>query len=130
MDMTEAILTANQAFYDAFARGDYYAIEALWAKEHMVSVVHPGWGDLHGIEAVMESWQRIMEGGRQHAIRCEQATVYQFKGLAYVLCREVFPSGELIATNIFVLEEGQWRMVHHQAGPLNRVASGNDQALH
>ena len=29
------------------------------------------------------------------------------------------PPAHLAATNIFVLEEGRWRMVHHHAGPLS-----------
>ncbi len=130
MPVEDEILNANQAFYDAFARGDFVAIDALWSRKHPVSVVHPGWGCLHGREAVMDSWRRILEGGRQNSIRCEQPVVYQFDRLAYVLCREVFPEGELIATNILALEEGQWCMVHHQAGPLQRPSSVNDQALH
>jgi hypothetical protein len=32
----------------------------------------------------------------------------------------------LAATNVFVLEDGQWRMVHHHAGPLARTITRQD----
>ena len=47
--MKEDILKANQSFYKAFANGDHEAMDALWARKHAVSVIHPGWGGLHGL---------------------------------------------------------------------------------
>ena len=35
---------------------------------------------------------------------------------AYVICYEKVTNGVLIATNIFVREDGAWRMIHHHAG--------------
>jgi len=32
------------------------------------------------------------------------------------VCYEVLEGGFLAATNVFVREDGAWRMVHHQAG--------------
>ena len=37
--------------------------------------------------------------------------------VAWVTCREVIEGGQLAATNVFVQENGQWRLVHHQSGP-------------
>jgi SnoaL-like domain len=39
---------------------------------------------------------------------------------AYVVCFESEPGEEpvLVATNIFVREDGRFRLVHHHAGPL------------
>jgi hypothetical protein len=37
-----------------------------------------------------------------------------------ILCVEVLPEGELAATNVFVLEQGRWRMLHHHAGLIAR----------
>jgi hypothetical protein len=36
---------------------------------------------------------------------------------AFVVGTEALPAGELVFTNIFCLEAGAWRMVHHQVGP-------------
>lgn len=122
MNKTEnEVLKVNQAFYKNFAAGDYKAMEILWAKANEVSVIHPGSEILHGHEAVMMSWQNILENSGGSQISCAEAKACIFGKSAYVICNEVFPEGRLIATNIFVLEEGAWRMVHHQAGPLNRV---------
>ena len=40
---------------------------------------------------------------------------------AFVVCYEVLSSGTLVATNIFQRENGQWKVVHHQAGPTTLV---------
>lgn len=118
---TEKILAANQDFYEAFAAGDYAALSALWLQSEAVSVIHPGRSALHGRQAVMESWQRILESGGGSDIRCARASAYVHGEYAYVICQEIFPGsrGRLIATNVFIRENGNWRMVHHQAGPDN-----------
>ncbi len=41
---------------------------------------------------------------------------------AFVVCGEALDGDELIATNYFVREDGVWKMVHHQAGPVRRRA--------
>jgi fructose 1,6-bisphosphatase len=39
-------------------------------------------------------------------------------GLAIVVCREILPEGQLMATNTFArLSEG-WRMIGHHSGPV------------
>ena len=115
------VLKVNRAFYESFASGDYTAMKMLWAKLNEVSVIHPGSVILHGHEAVMISWQQLLENSGGSQIRCAEAKAYILGNSAYVVCNEVFPEGQLIATNIFVLEGGTWRMVHHQAGPVNRA---------
>ena len=39
------------------------------------------------------------------------------EAMALVVCREVIGDTTLAATNVFVRERGDWRLVHHQAGP-------------
>jgi len=111
------ILQANRAFYDAFAAGDFLAVKQAWSKSHQISVTHPGSTALHGQKAVMMSWGLIFKNSGPHDIKCINERVYLTGESAYVVCSEVFPEGQLIATNIFVIEDGEWRMVHHQAGP-------------
>lgn len=110
------ILKVNQAFYNAFASADYIMIEKLWARAKDVSVIHPGSVLIHGREAVMMSWQQILENSGGNRIECIDPRVYILGETAYVVCNEVFPEGRLIATNIYVIEDGVWLMVHHQAG--------------
>ncbi|MCB9604183.1 MAG: nuclear transport factor 2 family protein [Sandaracinus sp.] len=49
---------------------------------------------------------------------CSQVKVHVLGTAAYVTCLEGHETQppRLVATNVFVLEEGRWRMVHHQAG--------------
>jgi ketosteroid isomerase-like protein len=122
MDKTqEDILKANQAFYDAFAAGDYDRLEKQWINSDEISVIHPGSTVLHGRQAVMNSWRKILESSGGSDIRCANPKVYLLGDTAYVICNEVFPEGQLIATNIFKFENNTWLMVHHQAGPDNRL---------
>jgi ketosteroid isomerase-like protein len=112
------VLEANSAFYEAFARSDAEAMDALWAREAPVACLHPGWELLLGRAAVVESWRRILlGGGAPPAIRCERASAHVQGDWAWVVCVEVLPDGMLAATNLFVREEGTWRMVHHHASP-------------
>jgi hypothetical protein len=39
---------------------------------------------------------------------------------AFVVCAELIDDAELAATNLFVREDGAWRLVHHQASAVHR----------
>ena len=116
----EDVLAANAAFYAAFSRRDPSLMEEVWAKEAPVACLHPGWEPLVGRDAVLQSWRGILLGGGAPAIRCERASAHLLGDVAYVLCIEQVPAGQLIATNVFVLEQGRWRMVHHHSSPIAR----------
>ncbi|WP_276603288.1 nuclear transport factor 2 family protein [Nannocystis pusilla] len=44
--------------------------------------------------------------------------------MGYVICAQTIGDTELVATNIFVREDGEWKMVHHHAGPVVRRRGG------
>ncbi|MDF2096858.1 nuclear transport factor 2 family protein [Aquibaculum arenosum] len=119
------ILFANDAFYEAFRAGDLQAMDGLWARKAPVACAHPGWAPLIGREAVMESWKAIIEnGGVPEALRCREPRVVPLSPeSAMVLCYEQMGKGLLLATNVFVQEEGEWRLVHHHAGPTQMTAA-------
>jgi len=132
MTMQTDVLDVNQAFYTAFAAGDYAIVEKLWAQTVPVSVIHPGSSALHGREAVMHSWKLILENSNS-PVKCTNAMAYIHGATAYVVCSEVFPEGQLAATNIFIMEAGEWRLIHHQAGPDNHTSRNKprkNQSLH
>lgn len=114
------MLTTNQAFYDAFARGDAGAIEAMWARRAPVACVHPGWDALHGRDEVVASWRSILSGSGGPTVRCTRPSAYVLGDSAYVVCGETIQGSELVATNLFVREDGEWKLVFHQAGPVHR----------
>jgi len=113
------VLAANQAFYDAFARRDLGALDALWAERAPVACIHPGWDALHGRDEVMASFGAIFRGSGAPAIECVAPIVHVLGDTAFVICGEAIEGAYLIATNIFVREDGRFRLCHHQAGPVS-----------
>jgi len=113
----DAVLGANQAFYDAFNARDFDAMEALWSRSGAVACIHPGWAPLTERDAVMQSWRAILGNPQTPEIRCQDPQVVLWDEMALVVCFERLGDAVLAASNLFRLEEGIWRLVHHQAGP-------------
>ena len=111
-----AAIAANAAFYAAFVEGDYEAMDALWATTAPALCVHPGAPAIHGRPLVMESWRAVLSDPPQISASGVQVTM--IRGVAFVTCLEHIGPGVLMATNVFVWEDGAWRIVHHQAGPV------------
>jgi ketosteroid isomerase-like protein len=113
----DAVLAANQAFYDAFNARDMAAMEAIWSREAAVSCIHPGWPPLVDREPVLDSWRSILANPHAPQIMCEQPSVVLWGEFALVLCLERLGGALLAASNLYRLEAGAWRLLHHQAGP-------------
>jgi ketosteroid isomerase-like protein len=112
------VLEANEAFYDAFAKRDVAAMEAMWSQRSDIACVHPGWDALVGRREVLQSWRAILASPEAPEVECAGAVAHVLGDVAYVVCNEVLPSAELCATNVFVRENGGWKLVHHHAGPV------------
>jgi ketosteroid isomerase-like protein len=112
------VLTANDAFYDAFATRDIAAMEALWSRRTDLACVHPGWDAIIGRREVLSSWRAILSSPEAPAVECTAAVAHVMGEVAYVICNEMLPGAELCATNVFVKEEGVWKLIHHHAGPI------------
>ena len=111
-----AVLFANEAFYLAFDNRDVQAMGDLWARRAPVTCIHPGWRALSGRDDVMERWESILNSPHAPKISCHSASAHVHGDMAYVICYEDVDNTFLIATNVFVMEDGSWKMVHHQAG--------------
>jgi ketosteroid isomerase-like protein len=109
------VLEANASFYRAFSSADADAMEQVWAERHPVACIHPGWDVLDGRRDVIASWRNILESTEAPEVSCSLAEARVLGETAFVTCHEVLPDGRLAATNVFVREDGRWRMVHHQA---------------
>jgi len=114
----DAVLALNEAFYRAFNERNFAAMAALWAVSLPVSCVHPGWGALIGREAVMGSWEDVLGAPTGPTIQPRNERVILYGDSALVLCEEVLGGAVLAASNLFVREDGAWRLAHHQAGPI------------
>ena len=118
MSSESEVLAANDAFYDAFARRDPGAMDVLWSRTHPVACIHPGWNVLRTREEIMASWEAIIANPDQPRVVSGGAEALLFDDTAVVICREFVGGAPLLATNVFVNEDGRWRIVHHQSGPV------------
>ncbi|MSP47798.1 MAG: DUF4440 domain-containing protein [Alphaproteobacteria bacterium] len=118
---TGPVLTANRAFYSAFRTRDVGAMERLWAEAVGLVCVHPGWEALTRRAEILESWRGILESPDTPPIRCRDESVRFVGETAVVVCTEMIGERALVATNIFVREDGTWRIALHHATPTARV---------
>ena len=118
MTDADAVLAANLEFYRAFAMRDVAAMEALWAQRAPVACLHPGWAALNEREAILDSWRNIMANPGSPRIACYDEQVLLYGDTALVLCEEELEGGTLAASNLFVREDGAWRLAHHHAGQI------------
>jgi ketosteroid isomerase-like protein len=120
MTDNDAVLAANLEFYRAFAARDLAAMDGLWAKRAPVACLHPGWTALKERNAIMESWQGILSNPDAPRIACFDEQVFHYGNAALVLCEEELDGGTLAASNLFIREDDEWRIVHHHAGQIVR----------
>lgn len=121
VDDAQQLEEANAAFYDAFARQDLVAMDALWARETPVACIHPGWPALDDRGDVMASWRAILgdlPGDDGPEVACAEPRTTIHGQMGFVICKELVGPHKLLATNVFVREAGQWRLVHHHAAPV------------
>lgn len=116
--LEDAVLAANRAFYNAFQERDTRAMEHLWAMEHPASCIHPGWAPLLGRENIMASWRAILGSTESPRIEMTDPHAVVMGSAAIVTCVEHIPDATIAATNVFVQEGGEWRLVHHHGGPM------------
>ena len=119
----DAVLAANLEFYRAFAARDLAAMDALWAQRAPVACLHPGWTALKDRDAIIESWAGILSNSGAPRISCFDEHAFLYGDVALVLCEEELEGGTLAASNVFVREDGLWRIAHHQAGQIVRRRS-------
>jgi ketosteroid isomerase-like protein len=122
VDDAALVLAANDAFYRAFRDRDYPKMVTLWAKKAPVACMHPGMDVIHGRENVLRSFRGILTHEGSPELVCTRVEVKILGETAFVTCLEgaLGQKPALIATNVFVREDGIWRMVCHQAGALTQ----------
>ena len=120
MTDSDAVLAANLEFYRAFTARDRAAMNALWARRAPVACLHPGWTALTDRDAIIQSWEGILSSPDAPRIACFDEQVMLYDDVALVLCEEELDSGTLAASNLFVREDGEWRIAHHHAGQIVR----------
>ena len=120
MTDSDAVLAANLEFYRAFTARDRAAMNALWARRAPVACLHPGWTALTDRDAIIQSWEGILSSPDAPRIACFDEQVLLYGDVALVLCEEDLDGGTLAASNVFIREDGEWRIAHHHAGQIVR----------
>lgn len=122
------VLFANDAFYLAFNNRDIDAMDNLWSRFTPPVCIHPGWTAMFNRNEIMESWKDIFinqEAGFR--IQCHEPTVLFQQDVMSVICFEQLPQGWLVATNNFVMEGGEPKLIHHQGSPIANPPEAPEQ---
>jgi len=122
----ELILFANEAFYAAFASGNMEAMNDIWADNAPLVCLHPGATPIFDRAEIMRSWEHILADAGVSDMKMRAPRVLAYDGFALVTCYETMGGGALIATNAFIREDGNWRMISHQAGPCADAPEDDD----
>jgi ketosteroid isomerase-like protein len=122
---TDAVLNANLDFYRAFNERSIKAMEALWATTAPILCVHPGWTAIAGRDPVLQSWRAILANPDAPRVMVHDDRAFLYGDVAIVQCEEELDTGHLVATNMFICEKGDWKMIHHQASPL--IVRGHEE---
>ncbi len=113
---------AETAFYDAFERADIEAMMAVWANDENVVCIHPGGPRLQGLKAIEKSWQRIFVNETRLKFVLTDNHRTQDSLIAVHLVKENIEvehvlQAVMLATNIYHLVDGSWRLMLHHASP-------------
>ncbi len=117
MTLQDALLFANEAFYQAFSARDADALIELWDDQEECMCVHPGWNALFGVDAIIHSFESIFSGPAPPQIICHVANSTIMDGSGIVVCYEEIGAQVLVATNVFKQRGSKWLLVLHHAGP-------------
>lgn len=108
------LIDTNDMFYRILRSGDYPEMDRLWSHHRQVCCTHPGRPMLVGRGAVMDSWRLILMNNPPIIWPGDPRPVITGRS-AFVLTIERIEGAELMASNGYVLEDGEWRMINHQA---------------
>lgn len=112
---------AEDAFYTAFEAGDVEAMMAVWADDEGIECIHPMGARHRGPAAVRDGWRRVFEGSGAMACRVSEPVYRMVGSLSVHTVHEnitvaaMAEQGEsvVVATNVYRLTAGGWRMVLH-----------------
>jgi ketosteroid isomerase-like protein len=134
-DVVDEVRAANAAFYAAFEARDLDAMADVWERSERASVTHPGWPRLSGWGRVAGSWDAIFRHTPYIQFVLTDERIDVVGDTAWVSLDENIlqsagapegdPGGEgllagarVAATNVFVRDGQDWRMVVHHGSPV------------
>jgi ketosteroid isomerase-like protein len=119
----EAVLAANQAFYDAFEARDLDAMSELWEHTDRSVCTHPGWATLRGWGAISASWFGLFDNNEHLQFIVTNARAEVDGDIGWVVCDENIlgtgSSGAVASLNLFVRKPGgRWYLIGHHGSPI------------
>ena len=126
MSETQAVLAANQAFYQAFEQKNIEAMSAVWSRGAGCICIHPGRPILKGWDQIRQSWDQIFQHTESIQITPEivSAEVSGNLGCVILVTKLVqMIQGnrvdvQSLATNIFGRVNNSWYLIHHHGSPI------------
>lgn len=118
---------AEKAFYVAFQEEDLELMMSVWADDNDITCIHPGGTRLEGRINVKESWEQIFthENGIKFEINQKRVMLENDIAIHHVI-ESIYMDGELqseiIATNVYRLNNNSWHMILHHSSPELRPA--------
>jgi ketosteroid isomerase-like protein len=124
-DDSADVLAANTQVEQAFSKLDVKAIEATWAQDASVSVIHPA------SKVPILGWEAVQKSYADHPVRYKEFSVVMdnpqitingnvawLVGIEKVYAHRA--NGDVLdisalATNIFEKRSDKWLLVHHHA---------------
>lgn len=137
----QAVLAANDKFYSALNSmfsGDFGPMDSIWSHADNITYMGPFGGKLVGWDSVGADFQQVTNMKLGGHIAAEGVSVISGAEMASVACTEVGvnvdPSGKSVevrhrATNIFRLEQGTWKLVHHHTDIAQQLESAFDKVI-
>lgn len=124
MSKEDEVRAVSDRFYSGLSRMDVSALPEVWSRRDDVTTMHPMGGAQVGWEAVRTSFEEAAAGPiTESSVDLIDQRIYAGTDLAYETGIErgrAKLAGEPIefeqrVTNVYRLEDGRWKMIHHHA---------------
>lgn len=121
MSTQDDVRAISYRFYSGLSRMDVAALPEIWSHSDDVTTMHPMGGEQVGWEEVRASFEQAAGPMTDSHVDLIDQRIYAGTDLAYETGIErgsAKLAGEPIefehrVTNVYRLEDGQWKMVHH-----------------
>jgi ketosteroid isomerase-like protein len=121
MSTEDDVRAISDKFYSGLSRMDVTALPGIWSHSDDVTAMHPMGGEQVGWEEVRASFEQAAGPMTDSHVDLIDQRIYAGTDLAVETGTErgsAKLAGELIefehrVTNVYRLEDGQWKMIHH-----------------
>ena len=129
----EEIRKANELLYtglNAMFTGDLEILNNLWSHSNSITYMGPFGECIKGWDNVSAEFQKVASMKLGGKIQSNNLTIFVGADIGYTSCVEegenIDQNGNPVkvshrATNIFHLENGKWRLVHHHTDISNQL---------